>query len=515
MPSTTLTSGPVGPATSERYDGRPIVYIRVSTDQQGTDRQDTAVPALAARDYPGVEPIIVRDDGVSAYEHPLRERRGGAELLRLIENYEIPAVFADSQDRLSRGGPTEWLPFAALCAARGTRVVAVNGGELDVSSENAELLGSLMACLAKRESAEKAHRVRSAARARAHAGYWVANRAPMFTRLELAPDGSGHKILATEPGFERIVRAFELVDAGHAINAVAKRLGINGKTLSSSVLGNRHYVGTVHYAGEWLPAKWEPFVDPALFERVQQRRERNAADKARHVEHNPFGSVLRCARCGGRLRLRDAARDYLYYRCRTAGCPTSAPAENLEAFIVAYLMATRIWIIDQLDTDGGRILQRSGADLGQLEQTRAERTAELERLVAVVAKGGAAARIAEASIDQLNGEIAQLDIEHHRASRDAATIAADLERLREALRFDAQADADVEPHIVGWWATRETREKRATLEALFETIELGDGHLQFDFQIPLTYAVPFDAHRRTAHATPLRQLGFGTKELVG
>jgi DNA invertase Pin-like site-specific DNA recombinase len=139
-------------------DGRPIIYIRVSSDQQDTARQEHGVPELAIRDFPGVEPIVIRDDGVSAYRNSIAERRGGAELLRLIEHHDIPVVYADSQDRISRGGPAEWLTFTALCNTRRTRIHTLAGGELDTTSPESELVGSVLSWLSKRESAEKEHR---------------------------------------------------------------------------------------------------------------------------------------------------------------------------------------------------------------------------------------------------------------------------------------------------------------------------------------------------------------------
>src|SRR5687767_5561335 len=105
-----------------------VVYERVSTKKQDLTRQ--ARPRdLARRDYPDREIVVIPDDGVSAFKVSIIDRPGGRKLCDLIEAERVEAVYADAQDRLSRGDELEWVSFRALCESKGTRIV-IDGREL-------------------------------------------------------------------------------------------------------------------------------------------------------------------------------------------------------------------------------------------------------------------------------------------------------------------------------------------------------------------------------------------------
>src|SRR6187549_967514 len=135
-----------------------IVYERVSTDAQDITRQ--AVQRDRAEvDYPGVEPLVVQDDGVSAYKVSIFDRPGGGRLCDYISSGAVEAVYVDAQDRLSRGADDEWVAFRALCDVNDTWIVV--DGQRITRDLGGKAMSYLRALLARQESEEKSHRVRS------------------------------------------------------------------------------------------------------------------------------------------------------------------------------------------------------------------------------------------------------------------------------------------------------------------------------------------------------------------
>jgi len=104
-----------------------IVYQRVSTDRQDLARQ-AVQRDRASGDYPSAEIEVIPDDGYSAYKVPIFERPGGKRLCSMIEAAAVAAVYADAQDRLSRGKLLEWASFviSASGAGRGSSSTAAS-----------------------------------------------------------------------------------------------------------------------------------------------------------------------------------------------------------------------------------------------------------------------------------------------------------------------------------------------------------------------------------------------------
>jgi site-specific DNA recombinase len=92
------------------------------------------------------------------------------------------------------------------------------------------------------------------------------------------------------------------------------------KSTLFDILRNRIFIGEVRYNGIWYPGKFEPIVDRATFELVQER----LGGKVFHKPQITFaGNLITCGHCGHvvtgekkRKRLADGSeRMYSYYRC--------------------------------------------------------------------------------------------------------------------------------------------------------------------------------------------------------
>jgi hypothetical protein len=88
----------------------------VATKEQDLTRQ--AVQRDRARaDHPGVEPVVIQDDGVSAYKVSVFDRPGGRDLVARIEREEVEAVYTD-ESRACRVASSRSGGSSSTCASR-------------------------------------------------------------------------------------------------------------------------------------------------------------------------------------------------------------------------------------------------------------------------------------------------------------------------------------------------------------------------------------------------------------
>jgi len=310
-------------------DGRcVVVYERVSTSHQDVARQE-AQRGIARAEYPQSEVVVVEDDGVSAFKVSIFDRPGGRALCDLIEAGRVEAVCADAQDRLSRGRLSEWAQFWDLCDRHNTRVL-IDGREIDFDDEADEMMGALGAIMARRESRERSHRIRSAY--------------PLYVRkLGRKPGGrrrygrmSDYTLVASEVAVirERLVRPILAGDSELQIARALNQEGLPGPSggrwhgaTIAGILRRPDLAGLVQVEGRLERGSFEPILDAETWERLRaflaardsgpERRGRGPAE--------PFllGApvAFTCGCCGGPLvprsgnRRKDGTRQ-LSYVCR-------------------------------------------------------------------------------------------------------------------------------------------------------------------------------------------------------
>lgn len=220
-----------------------VVYERVSSDKQDISRQ-AIQRERATTDYPDAELRVIQDDGVSAFKISIFERPGGAALVRLVEAGDVDAIYTDAQDRLSRGHDDEWVMFRALCDASDTWLV-IDGVRIE-RDLGGKAMSYLKALLARQESEEKAHRVRSSKRRSAEKGRPSGGVAPLgyrysTERLDEVP------VLVQVPAEAGVVRRiFAEFASGVSQKELARRL-------------NQDSVPTEKPGGEWRQAPYGAF----------------------------------------------------------------------------------------------------------------------------------------------------------------------------------------------------------------------------------------------------------------
>jgi site-specific DNA recombinase len=445
-----------------------VVYERVSTDGQDLARQ--AVQRERARaDHPGAEIIVLQDDGKSAYHHPIFERPAGKRLCDLIEAGEVEALYADAQDRLSRGKVVEWAVFADLCHQAGTTIV-IDGRPIDPESEADEILGVVKALAARRESAEKAHRSRGAVRQAMNAGRYLGGPAPFGYESE--GEKETRRLVINPSEARTILQMVAWYEQGAGYVEIADRLNREGVPSPAGGMWERSEVANIirspitagyvrrrtrDAAGrlqgqEIFPGAHEAIIDPERWQRLQEiRLSRRGKGRRPNGGHVFVGGILRCPECRNSLRPRTTPKGYAYYECRTRRCPQSAiNARVVEKLILQGLLdlifdpeETRARIEAAADDERGRadrMIAAAEKRVRAVDKKRARAQADYldEKLSAPLYKKASATLDKEEAQAQAHAaelreaaQVAQAEAEDLDAERE---VVARLERLQEIIR---------------------------------------------------------------------------------
>ncbi len=87
----------------------------------------------------------------------------------------------------------------------------------------------------------------------------------------------------------------------------ARALPLFSKDTIRETLQSRFYLGEARYRDQWFPARHDPIISDELFAHCQEVRLRRGQHKAGTTARQgsrdyPLTGIVRCARCGGRLR---------------------------------------------------------------------------------------------------------------------------------------------------------------------------------------------------------------------
>jgi DNA invertase Pin-like site-specific DNA recombinase len=423
-----------------------ITYERVSSDRQDIARQAIQRERAQAA-FPDAEHRVVQDDGVSAFKVSVFDRPGGAELCALVESGEVEAIFTDAQYRLSRGRQSEWWNFWDLCELNGTRLF-IDGQEVRLDDEGDEIISSVRAMLARRESREKSHRTRSGMREAARRGRWLSN-APFGYRLV-------EQRLVVEPTeAEAVRRVFREYLDGRGITRITRDLRADGVrtrrggllSLSrvGAILSRNVYTGAAVVGDEVVMEDAHPaIVDAETFAAAQRLRDtRSSVSKGRGrvAKRHLLHGMLRCphghamiAR-GGKHDSYICGRRHAYDDC---DCPEVSRSKVDQTILDFFL--SRHWNEDE---ERERLL-----GIGR------QKVAEAESLAAAADREEAAAQASLTRVkdDYKRGHITSDEWHELRAEMEEEALAAhnradQLRARAELLSVEVDA-ADVDTELV-------------------------------------------------------------------
>jgi DNA invertase Pin-like site-specific DNA recombinase len=147
-----------------------IGYARTSTAQEEQDKSIEGQVVELKR--AGCERVIA--ERRSAFKG--NARPGWDELWALVGRGGVDEILVADQSRLSRSGDD--MAFLELCAARGTKVVALVGGTIETESIGGFVQAGMMSVFSQMQSRLTAAKVRDGLRRRKAQGYYACGKVP-------------------------------------------------------------------------------------------------------------------------------------------------------------------------------------------------------------------------------------------------------------------------------------------------------------------------------------------------
>ncbi len=475
---------------------RCAIYTRKSTEEglaqefNSLDAQREAGEAyIASQRHEGWVALPDRyDDG--GFTGANIDRPALKRLLADIEAGRIDAVVTYKVDRFSRS----LLDFGRLMEdfnRRGVRFVAVTQ-QLDTKSSLGRLSLNVLLSFAQFERDVIAERTRDKVSAARRKGKWTGG-SPVLG-YDVGPGGG--RLVVNDDEAVRVRAIFDLFLEHRSLIAVARELSERGWTTKRwtteagrehpgrpmgkgevhKILTNVIYTGQVNHKGTVYPGEHPAIVDPAVFNKVDERLRHNGVTGGKEVR-NRYGALLRgllaCDACGTSMAHTYTVKNgrrYRYYVCLTAqqrgwdACPSkSLAAQQIEDSVVDHVrgLARNPEIVTETIRQARRLAEANSGEL-RTELQAGER--ELRRLNADLAKVTATPSNAM-RVDRL----ADLQERIGAVERRMSEVRSDL----AALDAESVSEEEVEEALASFdpvWKSLNTSEQTRIIRALVERV---------------------------------------------
>lgn len=252
---------------------RAAIYLRQSEDRlddrRAIARQLADCEALAERAGCTVVGTYVDNDKSASSGKPRPE---WDRMLESLGRNEFGVLICWHTDRLYRR-LRDLVDLVELAETRSLRILAVNAGDIDLTSPAGRMLAGMLGSAARYEVEQKSVRQRAANRQRAERGISI------WTRRPFGFDRDGHDVRIVPAEAKEIRDAAKKVLAGHTLASITRDLNGRGVrttlghpwtvTALRRVLINPRVAGRIVYNGEaYGDAPWKPIVQPAEFDRL-------------------------------------------------------------------------------------------------------------------------------------------------------------------------------------------------------------------------------------------------------
>jgi hypothetical protein len=266
-----------------------------------------------------------------------------------------------------------------------------------------------------------------------------------------------------------------------------------------------------------LPATRPTIVSRDTFDRVQKRLEPHGkTDFRNRNKRQPFGTILRCAKCDRVLVAHAGGSGFYYYKCPTGSVSDGHgrnAAEVIEIFALGFLGKASEILEAALSGDEWRRLLSSSEEVAALARDLAETEKQAEALAGQVAFGGIVGEKAPQRADNINARHAELAQRHKQATQEADNLRSDLEALRASLATLKASDLEA---LKAWWRENDTTTKRDTFTALYSKIAVAPDQITFSFRRGLTKPIDIDLTDLSEIRRLLqRSAGFGHNKKAG
>ncbi|MCJ1687871.1 recombinase family protein [Rathayibacter sp. VKM Ac-2927] len=277
---------------------RAVLYVRQSLDrEEGVDRQLARCTEMAERQGWTVVHTY-RDNDVSATK-PRGPGTAWADMLDGAAAGAFDVVVATDMDRLLRG-----IRDLLTLIDAGVAVTTIDG-EINLATADGQLRATMLAGMARFETARKSERQKRANESRRAQG----RPTPGKRRYGYQTDGC----TPVEEEAVTVREVFDRVEKGHSLRGIARDLtarGVPSATMKSwtpgrlrDILNRPHYAGQALVEGVLTESKWiTPVVTPERAERVRTI----LADPGRRTTPGPgtkhlMSGLALCDICGTKL----------------------------------------------------------------------------------------------------------------------------------------------------------------------------------------------------------------------
>jgi site-specific DNA recombinase len=306
-------------------------YVRVSTVKQGENgvslqQQREAIQRYAERSDYEIVRWFEEQETAAKQGRPIF-----SEMMKLLRRGSVRGVIMHKIDRSARN-LRDWVDIGDLID-QGVDVCFANES-LDLRSRGGRLSADIQAVVASDYIRNLREEARKGFYGRLKQGVY-----PMPAPLGYLDQGQG-KPKAPDPTVAPLVRrAFELYATGRfGSESLAQELEITGlRSRSGKIINHKHitrllnnpfYMGLIHIkcVNETYQGAHQALVPKSLFDRVQDIL--HGRLNARTLRHDfLFRRRLRCADCEYSL-IGETHKSFVYYRCQTLKCPTTAIREE-------------------------------------------------------------------------------------------------------------------------------------------------------------------------------------------
>ena len=327
-----------------------IGYCRVSTEEQANHGLSLDVQEENCRmaiNNDGYELLkIIRDEGRSGGN---LNRPGIKELIHLVVNKKIDAVYTISGDRMNRN-TIEYLQLRQLMRENNIELRYIHQANLDDSAIG-RTMDTVLASFNEFQRLQTSEKVKKVSAARVEAGYFP-TQAPLGYKNDINPDPNADrlakKIIIPDLMAPLITEAFKLFATGnfngYDLSDVLNQKGLrtrNNKLMSPSrfyeMLRNRIYIGEIQHGKNYNPnGKHKPLIDKTTFDIVQSVLDGHNKHACRRRKHSwLLGGFIYCARHGKRYTAEwHLNKSLAYYHCTNRnGCGKYIETSKLEGMI--------------------------------------------------------------------------------------------------------------------------------------------------------------------------------------
>lgn len=315
-----------------------VGYCRVSTDEQANNGLSIDVQELVcskAIEQDGYEILkIIKDEGISGGS---LNRKGIQEVISLVEQDKINAVYAIHSDRIARN-TLDYLRLRDLLRKKEVVLKFVYQPMSDDSAAS-RTMDTVMASFNEMQRLVTSEKVKATLYRKAEAGYFPSIPPPGYINAK-NPDPSAdriaQRIIMPDPvRAPLITELFNLYATGNynvlELNDMLYKKGLrtkNGMQLSGSrlydILKNRLYIGEVSWGKEKrVQGKHKPLVDGLTFNRVQEVLASKNKNACRRRKYNwLLNGFVYCYKHGFRYTAEwHLNKKIAYYHCTNkSGC---------------------------------------------------------------------------------------------------------------------------------------------------------------------------------------------------